>query len=523
MCSEIEKLLPQAPRCPTAGSCSMLPQLQELFIFLFCLIKVSWKIELDLFLFFKDYVMNILFVNSVARNTPGYHTISTKIPQLGLKVLAYATPKEHNVDICDEIFGSEMTYNLISSGKYDLVAVTAMTSGAPRAYEIAEFCREQGVPAIFGGIHASLCTEEAKKYFDTVIVGEADELWPEVVRDFERGELKKIYLVDKLPELGDKNGRADQEIEPANGRYHVASLQTSRGCPIGCKFCSVTKFNGPRIRRRSIDSIVDEWNSITKSFVFIVDDNFFGVTKKQAEWSKELLREIIKRGKRRLWFSQTSINMGEDTEALTLAYKAGCRAMLVGLESFDEGNLVQYNKKLNHNLLTHYKRLIDTFHKCGIAVFGGVIIGADNDGPDTIFRAGEIAAKLGVDIVQLTNLTPLPGTKLFEEFRDEGRLIVNDFPKDWEKFTFIETVFNPKKMTAEELDESIFLLRRGGCKKSWVYKRTIKSLFRTRSLSTALFVHGMNIGFYELAKVAVKRDSLRFPHLLRCKPPKIPA
>ncbi len=466
--------------------------------------------------------MRILLINPIARNTPGYHTVSTRIPQLGLQVLAQCTPPEHHVDICDEIFGSDRTYDILSKGNYDLVGITAMTSGATRAYEIAQMCRELKLPTIFGGIHASMCTEEAQEYFDSIVIGEADELWPIILDDFQAGRLKERYKANSLPELGDKNGRANQLISPINGRYHVASLQTSRGCPIQCKFCSVTKFNGPRIRRRSISSIIDEWNSIPKSFVFVVDDNFFGVTKKQAEWSKELLRAIIKHGKKRLWFSQTSINMGEDPEALTLAYKAGCRAMLVGLESFDEENLLQYQKKLNQKSLSHYKELIDTFHKCGIAVFGAIIIGADGDFPDSIAKAAKTAVNMGVDIIQLTNLTPLPGTALFDEFKEQGRLLANDFPKDWEKYTFIETVFKPKRMTAQQMDEAIFLFRRAAVEKRWVLRRTIKSLFNTKSLSTAIFVHGMNRGFYELAKVAVARDKHRFPYLMKCKPTVFP-
>ncbi len=466
--------------------------------------------------------MNILLINPIARNTAGYHTISSKIPQLGLQVIAQCTPEKHQVDICDEIFGCDETYDLLASGKYDLVGITAMTSGATRAYELSAICKKFKIPAIFGGIHASMRTEEAKKYFDYIAIGEADELWPEILDDFENGTPKPIYRAEKIPELGDVNGRGNQLIRPLNGSYHVASLQTSRGCPIKCKFCSVTQFNGPRIRRRSVDSIIDEWNTIPKSFVFVVDDNFFGVTKQQAEWSKDLLREIIARGKKKLWFSQTSINMGEDPEALTLAYKAGCRAMLVGLESFEEENLKQYKKKLNQNNLANYRKLIDGFHKCGIAVFGGVIIGADADVPDSIARAAVTAINLGVDIVQLTNLTPLPGTTLFDEFTEEGRILANDYPKDWEKYTFIETVFKPKRMTAEQMDEAVFLFRRGAVERRWVLKRTIKSLFKTKSISTALFVHGMNKGFNELAKFAVERDRARFPHLLDCKPTPFP-
>jgi radical SAM superfamily enzyme YgiQ (UPF0313 family) len=430
-----------------------------------------------------------------------------------LQVLAECTPKEHTVDLFDEIFGNKYTESILSQRKYDLIGITAMTSGAARAYELAGMCRKLGLPVIFGGIHATTCPDEAQSHFDSVVIGEADEIWPKILKDFEEKKLLPRYTAKSFPELSAGFGRALQSKDPINGRYDVASIQTSRGCPTGCKFCSVTKVNGPKIRHRTIDSIIDEWNSITKSFVFVVDDNFFGLSKKQAEWSKDFCRELIKRGKKHFWFSQTTINMGDDSEGLDLAYKAGCRAMLVGIESFEEESLANFQKRLNSQNLSRYRELIDGFHRAGIAVFGGLIIGSDSDVPESILRTATLAVELGVDIIQITNLTPLPGTELYEEFRRDDRLLANNYPDDWEQYTFTNTVFKPKKMTAQQLDEAMFLLRRGALERKWVLKRTIKSLFKTRSLTTALFVHGMNSGFRRMAKVQVALDSPKYPHL----------
>lgn len=457
--------------------------------------------------------MRIALINPMQRTGQGYNSV-TRIPQLGLQVLAQCTPAEHQVEIYDEIFRSDQTEAFLRNGTHDLVGITAMTSGAPRAYELAGICRETKIPVIFGGIHATTCPDEAQPHFDSIVVGEADAIWPGILEDFQAGRLKRRYEAEKLPELSDGFGRAAQTIAPVNGQYRVASLQTSRGCPTGCTFCSVTKVNGARIRRRPIDEIVDEWNSITKPFVFIVDDNFFGVSAPQAEWTKQLLNELIKRGRRRMWFSQTTINMGDDSEALKLAYKAGCRGMLVGLESFQEQDLAQYGKKLNRRSLGRYRELIDGFHRAGIAMIGAVIIGSDNDVPDTIRQAIATTIRLGVDIIQVTNLTPLPGTDLYEEFIREGRIALNNYPQDWEKYTFIHTVFKPKRMTANELDEAMFLFRRGAIERPWVLKRTIKSFFKTRSWTSALFVHNTNKGFVKMGKVQVAEDAKRFPHLL---------
>ena len=454
--------------------------------------------------------MRIALVNPVTRRTQGYHTIGTYIPQLGLQVLAELVPDGHEIDIIDEVFGPQATDTLLTRDRYDLVGLTAYTSGATRAYEIAAACRKQGIPTIIGGPHASARPDEVVEHVDSVAIGECDELWPQIIRDAEAGKLQRRYdgVLSDLESTG--LGRARQTLQPINGQYDVSALQTSRGCPVGCDFCSVTKFNGPNIRRRRIADVVDEWNHTPKSFIFVVDDNFFGVGAGHAAWAKELLRAIIKHGKRRLWFSQTTINMGGDAEGLRLAYKAGCRGMLVGFETFNEQSLKGYHKGINRKSLAHYPELIRGFHKAGIAVFGGFIIGSDEDTPDTVADTALLAVQMGIDIIQITNLTPLPDTKLFERLRDGGRLLATDYPGDWERHSFIETVHRPKQMTARELDESIYELRHAAARQPWVVKRALRTLLLTRSISTALFVYGMNRGWKRMAKIQAPHDAKRF-------------
>ena len=175
----------------------------------------------------------------------------------------------------------------------------------------------------------------------------------------------------------------------------------------------------------------------------MVDDNFFGVGPEHADWAKDLLRAIIKRGKKRLWFSQTTINMGDDPEGLRLAYKAGCRGMLVGFETFNPENLKDYHKGINRKNLDRYKELVDGFHQAGISVFGAFIIGADDDTPETVADTAAKAVQLGIDTIQITNLTPLPGTQMYDRMMAEGRIFATNYPEDWERYTFIETVFKP--------------------------------------------------------------------------------
>jgi len=457
----------------------------------------------------SEQPMRIALVNPVARNTVGYHTSGTRMPPLGLQVLARLTPAEHTVEIIDEVFGTDDTEKFLTARGYDLVGITSYTSSATRAYELAALCRRAGVPTIMGGPHAWACPDEAQRYFDSVAVGECDALWPAILGDLRKGALAARYT-GELADLSAGLGRADQDIQAINGRYDIACIQTSRGCPVGCDFCSVTRFNGPKIRRRNADDIVDEWNSIRKRFVFVVDDNFYGISPTHAAEAREILQAIIRRGKRKHWFSQTSLNMGGNVADLKLAHRAGCLAMLVGIETFDDENLKAWKKGLNRKILNDYQSYVDGFHAAGVAVLGAFVIGADNDTQDTAAETLLRAVRLGVDIIQVTNLTPLPGTALYERLLANGRIHAGKYPEDWERYTFIETVFRPQRMDPRQLDESMYEMRRLAAGRKWVWKRSIKTLLKTRSLATTLFVHGVNDGWRRMALALRTRDEQTF-------------
>lgn len=477
--------------------------------------------------------MRIALINPIARRTQGYHTIGSKIPQLGLQVLAELTPREHHVDLIDEIFGNECTDREIRRGNYDLVGVTSYTSGATRAYEIAAQCRREGIPCIIGGPHASAMPKEAIQHFDSVAIGECDEIFGRILADAQAGRLEKFYHGGQPDLEATGYGRARQDLQPINGEYDVSALQTSRGCPVGCEYCSVTNFNGAPIRRRRMADVIDEWFKTTKPFIFVVDDNFFGVGEKHAIWAKELLREIIKEGHKRspiakamkrapglrrmlgfaprLWFSQTTINMGDDPDGLALAHEAGCVGMMVGFETFSAENLKKdYHKGINHKNLERYQSLVKGFQRRGVSVFGGFIIGADADDENTVAATALQAVQVGIDTIQITNLTPLPGTKMYDRYLADGKIFATNYPQDWERYTFVETVYYPKNMTPEKLDECIYELRNLASRESWVWKRTLRTLWRTRSLTSALFIHGMNAGWKRMAKIQAPRDEQRF-------------
>lgn len=476
--------------------------------------------------------MRIALVNPIARRTQGYHTIGSKIPQLALQVLAQLAPPEHHVDLIDELFGTDCTDEKIRRGNYDLIGVTSYTSGATRAYEIAAQCRREGIPCIIGGPHASAMPDEAIRHFDSVAIGECDDIFPRILADAAAGRLERFYRGELADLENGRHGRARQDLQPINGEYDVSAIQTSRGCPVGCEYCSVTTFNGAPIRRRPMADVIDEWFKTTKPFVFVVDDNFFGVGEKHAVWAKQLLKEIITEGHKRsrlanmlkripwlrrllgyaprLWFSQTTINMGDDPEGLSLAQEAGCVGMLVGFETFNSENLKDFHKGINRKNLERYQTLVRGFQRQGVSVFGGFIIGADADDENTVAATALEAVQVGIDTIQITNLTPLPGTKMYDRYLNEGRIFATDYPADWERYTFVETVYHPRNMTAQRLDEAIYELRHIAARENWVWKRTMRTLWRTRSLTTAAFIHGMNIGWKRMARVQAPRDEARF-------------
>ena len=476
--------------------------------------------------------MRIALINPIARRTQGYHTIGSKIPQLGLQVLAQLTPTEHSVDIIDELFGCECTDEKVRRGNYDLVGITSYTSGATRAYEIAAQCRSEGIPCIIGGPHASAMPDEASKHFDSVAIGECDAIYPKILADAAAGKLQPIYR-GSLADLDVPGaGRARQDLQPINGEYDVSAIQTSRGCPVGCEYCSVTEYNGAPIRRRPMSEIIDEWFQTTKPFVFVVDDNFFGVGEKHALWAREFLRQVIAEGHKRsriantlkyipplrrllgyaprLWFSQTTINMGDDAAGLKLAQEAGCVGMFVGFETFNTDNLKDYHKGINRKNADRYQTLVRGFQRHGICVFGGFIIGADADDENTVAATAMKAVQIGIDTIQITNLTPLPGTRMYDRYLKEGRIFATNYPGDWERYTFVETVYHPRNMTAQRLDEVIYELRHIAARENWVWKRTLRTLWRTGSLGAAAFIHGMNVGWKRMARVQAPRDQARF-------------
>ena len=385
----------------------------------------------------------LVLINPVNQERSGFSAShSSRFPPLSLGLVAALTPDGWDVEVIDENFDE---FAFIDA---DLVGITAFTSAANRAYELAAIYREQDIPVVMGGIHASICTEEASQFVDAVVVGEVESVWADVIADTLAGRLKPVYT-------GSWSGLQDlckPRRDIYSDEYLFASVQTSRGCPMDCDFCSVSTFNGLRYRRRPTDEVLEELESIPQKLIFFVDDNIIGYGKRSRQAALELFKGMVDRGIEKHWFCQASINVADDEEVLHMAAKSGCRMIFLGIEAEDAESLSDVNKKLNikRGASDAYEQIFERIHNAGIAVLGAFIFGMDQDTPDKLFKRAQYMLDSDVDVMQATALTPLPGTRLFAQLEAEDRLLYTNFPGDWDRYDLTEVVYKPKHMTAQE-------------------------------------------------------------------------
>ena len=431
----------------------------------------------------------LVLVNPVnPRKTGLTVNVSSRFPPLGLALVAALTPPDWEVRIIDENF-EQFHYT-----DAELVGLTAFTASATRAYEIAGTYREKGVPTVLGGIHASMRPEEALHYVDAVVVGEAESVWGNLISDFENGHMQKIYQGDRLDLTRMPHPRRDL----FNPGYMFGSIQTARGCPMDCEFCSVSAFNGRKYRQRPVEDVLNELETINRKRVFFVDDNIIGYGKKAEERAIALFKGMIERGIEKDWFCQASMNFGDNDEVLKYAAESGCRMVFLGVEAESAGALQEINKSLNIQVKS-YEETFRRINDYGIAVLGAFIYGIDTDTPETLDHRTSYILKSGVDVMQITYLTPLPGTRLFEKLQKENRLLYTNFPADWDHYDMTEVTHVPRLMNAEDLTRA---MERASCTlyNRWsIYRKFLKTWRKTKSFTTAMWAYTSNNNYRNVA------------------------
>lgn len=355
-----------------------------------------------------------------------------QLPSLSLQMVAAVTPAQWDVTLVDE------SQDSIPSGRdFDLVGITAMTHQAVRAYELADQFRREGVPVIMGGMHPTVMPEEACEHADAVVIGEAEPVMSQLLDDFLGGRLAKTYRAPIAQ--GDKLDIPWPRREILAGKRYLTSqtVQASRGCPYDCSFCTVTQYFGNRFRYREPADILAEIRSFPRKLVIFLDDNLLGDPAK----ARPILEGMAEMGIR--WGSQTSLRFAEDPDLLKLVARSGCIGLFVGIESVT-GPFSLLAKSAGK---TPQADLIKRVRDAGLILETSIIFGFD-DHDQSIFESTlRFVEECKPSVPTFNLLTPYPGTGLYQQFEQEGRLL----HKDWSRYNHSEVVFRPKLMTPEQL------------------------------------------------------------------------
>lgn len=377
--------------------------------------------------------------------------VIASLPSLALLTVAALTPRRHAVDYFEvEDIGAAPDLS-----HYDLVAISTYTAQAFAAYALCDQLRARGTKVVFGGLHATLCPDEAAEHADSVVVGEAEGSWPRLVEDLEQGRLRPFYRAQ---------GLADLSLSPLPRfelldirRYNRITVQTQRGCPHDCEFCAASLRYGKGYRQKPVEQVMREvdrvrelWTIDGPPFIELADDNTFV----NPRWSIEFLDAMAERDVR--WFTETDVSIADHPQLLARLFESGCRQVLIGFEAASPAGLEGIDaRQWKRRRFAGYRDAIRRVQETGVSVNGCFILGKDSDGPEVFDEVAEFVESSGLTEVQVTLLTPFPGTPLYDRLAAEGRLLE---PRPWSSCTLFDVVFRPRRMSAEELERGFAAL-----------------------------------------------------------------
>jgi radical SAM superfamily enzyme YgiQ (UPF0313 family) len=395
---------------------------------------------------------------------------------LSLLSVAAETPYDVNVKIVDE-----QIEDIPWHEHFDLVGITCMTALAPRAYEIAARFNEKNIPVVLGGMHPTLCPEDAGLHADTIVVGDAEGIWEEVINDARKGILKKIYRNSQLPDLTGLR-RIPRELLDRDSYSTINAVQATRGCPNACEFCSVSAFHHQTQRQRPVEEVIKEISQIPDKFFILVDDNLTA----NKEYATRLFQALVPLNK--FWATQSTIAIADNPDFVKLAAESGCIGLFIGIETFSEANLNGVGKTCNR--VEKYREAIRLFHSYGIAVEAGIVFGFDNDRPEVFQNTLKLLDEMEVDLIQASIFTPLPGTAKFEKMQ------LRIFERHWENYDFHSVVFQPKNMSAASLQAGHDWITREFYRPWHIISRIWRHLRRKRGLAGLPYLAAVNMAYY---------------------------
>jgi radical SAM superfamily enzyme YgiQ (UPF0313 family) len=415
----------------------------------------------------------------IHRRNRGIFKPSLRYAPLTLTTLAALVPEELDAEV---IIQDEGVQSLDLDFEADLVGITAITGASLRCYEIADRLRARGHTVVLGGVHPTLLPEEAAQHADAIVIGYAEESWPQLLRDFARGELESRYYVPPCRRL-DNVPVARRDLLNKRRYATVNSIEATRGCPHRCAFCAVPAAWPGTYLHRPIEQVIAELSTLRGRSALFIDVS----PVEDVEYAKALYRAMIPLRMR--WVGLATTRIAEDRELLALAAASGCKGLLIGFEAVSQGTLNQANKPFQS--VRSYAEVVKRLHDHGIGIQGCFVFGLDGDDGSVFERTVEFVDRVKIDLPRYAVATPFPGTALYRQWEAEGRLL----HKNWALYDVEHVVFHPKQMSPEKLQD--------GLEWSWRQSYSWRSFFArmtaARWSSLPLWV-SLNLGYRYFAR-----------------------
>ncbi len=413
-----------------------------------------------------------------------------KIPEIALGIIAALTPQNFDVQVIEEET-SDVNFDTDCS----LIGISCMTANSSRAYDIGDEFKKRGKTVVLGGIHPTIKPDEALKHGDSVVIGEAEGAWDELLKDYMNNQLKPKYNGGH-PELKDYPYPKRQK-EKGIRLFDVVPVLTTKGCPYKCSFCSVHNIFGNKIRHMPIDKVVDYIiSSEGKNFLF-VDDNIMGYPK----YAKELFKKIAPL--KINWVGQSSISFAKDFELMQLARDSGCKGLFFGLETVSKTQLKNFRK--NFTKIEQIEEAVKKIKDMGILFQASLVFGFDDDTENVFDETLEFLLKNNISSAAINILTPYPGTQIYEDFKKEGRILT----EDWKYYDTTNVVYKPKNIPPEKLAEEYQRVK----KEFYSFGSIIKRL--PSNLKHPLLYFFVNLGYHNVTNIEYPQWKGKMDKILR--------